>query len=200
VKWLVKYSASLVSHALWFPEFKTYLDLYLKGKTIDELNQLSDDENLLQQKTNRRARQISRIIGRRLIKIDDEILELFPQLDVTNQKVVDLLGVMLNNKLFAEFVYEAYRPEMILGDLKLEDYEIQSFFNQKQLENKQVEGWTDQTIQRLKRSFKAFLRDSSLTKLTNGYDAVTPVLIDHQLHDLMLQHDLEYYLASLEGR
>jgi hypothetical protein len=196
---VVKYSASIVSHALWFSEFKEYLNLYLAGKTIDEINELSDNENFLQLKTKKRAKQVSRILGNRIKKIDNSILKLFPQLDVSNQKIVDLLGVMLNSQLFSEFLYETYRQEMILGDMKLESFEIQSFFNQKQMESKQAETWTDQTVKRLKGSFKTFLRESSLTKPAKDYDIVTPVLLDHRLHNLMLQHNLEYYLAALEG-
>lgn len=196
-----KYSAAIISHNLWFPEFNIYLNLILQGKTVLEVNKLSDAENILQERTPTRAKQISRILGHRVEALPESIIELYPSLDLSNQKIVDFISIMLCSKLISEFMYEVYRDELILGDMQLNDSEIQAFLTRKQGESEQIAGWTDQTIHRLKSALKTFLRDTGLvTGENNGIaDKVTPIFLDDRLVQLMKDEKLEYELSSLKG-
>ncbi|GKS82284.1 hypothetical protein LPAF129_19700 [Ligilactobacillus pabuli] len=196
-----KYSAAIISHNLWFNEFNIYLNYVLEGKTIAEVNELSDNENVLQAKTPTRARQISRILGHRVEALPQSIKDLYPTLDVTNQKVVDFLSVMLCSKLMSEFMYEVYRDELILGDMRLDDSEIQAFLTEKQGESEQVAGWTSQTIHRLKGCFKTFVRETGLVMSENNgvSDKVTPIFLDDRLVQTMKDEKLDYELSSLKG-
>ncbi|HIZ95241.1 MAG TPA: DUF1819 family protein [Candidatus Ligilactobacillus excrementavium] len=198
---MAKYSAAIVSHNLWFNEFNIYMNYIIDGKTEAEVNELSDNENILQAKTPTRARQISRILGHRVNALPQSIKDLYPSLDIENQKIVDFVGVMQCSQLLSEFMYEVYRDELILGDMKLEDSEIQAFITRKQGESEQVAGWTDKTIHRLKASFKTFLRETGLisNEKDGVADLVTPIFLDDRLIQIMKDEKLEYELSSLKG-
>ncbi len=193
--------SAIISHNLWFNEFNIYLGHILTGKSVVEVNELSDSENILQAQTPTRARQISRILGHRVEALPNNIKELYDQLDINNKKIVDFISIMLCSKLISEFMYETYRDELILGDTRLEDSEIQAFITRKQEESEQVAGWTDQTTHRLKAALKTFLRDTGLVRNEkNGIsDSVTPVFLDDQLVEAMQDGGLEQELSSLRG-
>lgn len=190
----------MVSHAFWLNEFSQYIDLVNDGISTEEIKRKSIEDNCFKQSTKARAKDIFNILNRRVGSLDEDYLELYPRLDITSQKMVNLITVMNNNQLFKEFMYETYRDELIVGDAKLYDYEVESFFNQKIQESEQIANWTDVTIKRLAGVFKTFNREAGLLKNQSKYDDVIRPVIDYRLEDLLVTKKNSEMLAILLGR
>ncbi|AZN76639.1 DUF1819 domain-containing protein [Lactobacillus acidophilus] len=190
------YNGGIASYAIWLPEFTKFVELYEDGKSIAEIKQLSDDENIFQMSTPARARRCSRNLALRIKKLPDSIVDLYPRLNPVNQNLVALISVMLTSRILDEFIYEVYRPKAIIHNDTLQDYEIEAFFNNKRIESDTVANWSLKTIKRLKGAVKTYLRDAGL--MTADNKLLFP-FIDSQLVLLMKKEGLDYELAALGG-
>lgn len=197
---VAKYSAGITSVRLWFKEFKQCLELYHEGYTIVEIKKASDDENIFQFSSTARARRSSRNLTQRLAALPEDVVELFPALDIENQKLVTLLSIMLLNQFVNDFMYEVYRDELIMGDRTLEDREANAFLMRKQVENEQVAAWTEQTGKRVLGSVKGMLRETGLLERHGDVDRVNQAFVDRRLAEALVRNNLSKELAALQGR
>ena len=195
------YNGGIASYAIWLPEFTKFILLYQSGKTIDEIKQLSDEENIFQMSSVARAKRCSRNLAVRINALPQSIINLYPSLNVANQKLVALISMMLTSKILDEFVYDVYRSKASLQETNLSDYEVEEFINNKRIESPEVAEWSLNTIKRLKGALKTFIRDAGLlekNQITKKDTLVFP-LIDSQLILLMKKEKLNYELAALGG-
>lgn len=150
-----------------------------------------------------RAKRASRNIVRRITSLPVSVIEIFPHLDISNQKLVALLSMMLTNPLVDDFVYEVYRNEIVLGDRILEPREVRAFFIKKQMESEQVSVWTDKTTRRVMNAVLSILRDAGLLRkptsnIANGDEVLKPYL-SFDLVNVMKETGLTRELAALGG-
>lgn len=197
---MLQYSATLIGHSFWFQEFSRYIDLLERNLTPEDIQDMAIEDNYFQASTVSRANKMIHALRRRAASLDVDYWDLFPLLDVANQKLVNLLTVMFTDRLFNEFMYEVYRNELLLGDAQLHQFEIEAFFNQKQLENPQISHWTPQTVHRLESAYRSFLREADLLVNQGSYDTVNRALIDTRLITLLRSKGVNQELASLLGR
>lgn len=194
------YSATLVSQSFWFREFSQYLDLLTQGLSPEDIRDEALEENAFRMSSPARAKKMIYAVQRRVAVLDVDYYDLFPYLDIVNQKLVNLLAVMFSDTLFDEFMYEVYRKELLLGDGQLHPFEVETFFNQKRLENLQAARWTPQTVRRLASSYLSFLRETNLLVNQGTYDHVNRILIDQRLVTLLRAKEANPELAALIGR
>lgn len=195
------YNGGIASYAIWLPEFTKFISQYQSGKTIDEIKRLSDEENIFQMSSKLRAKRCSRNLAVRVKALPQSIINLYPSLNVANQKLVALLSMMLTSKILDEFIYDVYRPKVSLQETNFNNYEIEEFINNKRIESSEIAEWSLNTIKRLKGALKTFMRDAGLLEKdneTNKDNLVFP-LIDSQLVLLMKKEKLNYELAALGG-
>lgn len=197
---MAKYNAHLVAVSFWFNEFSQFIDLLNQGKSLEEIKTISVEDNYFKQSSKLRTLEMFSQLKQRTDTLNGDYFELFTSLDIPNQKIVNLISVINMDKLFSEFMYESFRNELLLGDSKLYDYEVQSFFDRKQAEDDQVASWTDETITRLSGSYLTFLREAGLLEDKGEYDDVIRPLIDIRLQDVMRDNNENVALASLLGR
>lgn len=195
-----KYSATMVSHSFWFAEFQAYIELLNAGYSEDDIRAKAEEDNYFKQKTAARTQDLLKVLKKRLVTLDQDYFVLFPSLDISNQKLVNLISIMNMNRLFNEFMYEVYRGELLLGDARLHDYEIEDFFNRKRVENAQIADWTEETVERLAGIFKTFCREAELLKNRGDYDEVNRPMLDLRLEDLLQAKHAHRNLAVLLGR
>lgn len=157
-----KYSAGAVKFALWFMEFRKEVQLLLQGKTFEEIKALSVEENIFGASTPARAAMIQSTLTARIQSLDPSFYTLFMDSDVATQKLYALTGSFAHDTLFFDFMYEVIREKMIIGTSILTDADIRIFFKNKQAQDENVEKWTDQTLQRLGRSYKTQLFEAGL--------------------------------------
>lgn len=195
-----QYSATLVSQSFWFQELSQYLGLLNQDVVPTDIREMAIEENYFQSSTPARAKKMIGAVQRRAATLDVDYQDLFPLLDLTNQKLINLLAVMFSDRLFDEFMYEVYRNELLLGDAQLHQFEVETFFNQKQLENPKIAHWTPQTIQRLASAYRNFLREADLLVNQGTYDTVNRALVDARLMALLRAKGANQELAALLGR
>ena len=185
-----KYSAGAVKFALWFMEFRKEVQLLSQGKSFEEIKVLSEDENIFGASTPARAAMIQSTLTARIQNMYPSFYSLFMDSDVATQKLYALTGSFAHDTLFFDFMYEVVREKMIIGTAMLTDADIRIFFKNKQAQDELVAKWTDQTLQRLGRSYKTQLFEAGL--LDDQSRAIERKILKPIL-DPVLKHWLEDY-------
>lgn len=193
-----KYNGGIASYAIWLPEFTKFIQLYLQGKSIENIKNLSDKENIFRMSTKSRAQRCSRNLTTRVQNLPQSIIELYPDLDTSNQKLVALISVMRTSRLLSEFIYEIYRPKRELHNETLKNYEIENFLNNKRIESEEISNWSLNTIKRLNGALKTYLRDAGLAEIKNRKENILIFpFIDFRLRSVMKKEKMNYELAAL---
>lgn len=196
-----KYSAKAVKFSLWFMEFRKEVQLLAQGRSFDEIKALSIEQNIFGASTPARATIIQSTLTARIKNLDSSFYALFMESDIATQKLYALTGSFVHDTLFFDFMYEVVREKMIIGTSVLTDADIRIFFKNKQAQDEVVAKWTEQTLQRLGRSYKAQLYEAGIlddkTRRTER-QILKPIL------DPTLKHWLEDYgygqvVKALEG-
>lgn len=173
-----KYSAGLVSKRFWFYEIKQYIEMLNDGKTEIEIKQLSEDTNIFGAPSESRAKEVFNATRRRVNILGKEMQELFPKLNIDNQKIVALISVFLLNDLFLEFMIEVYQTQIKKGRMEITTTEYKAFFSEKQRTNESVASWKPYTYSRLGSAYKNYLQESGLIRENDSVDRITPKAID----------------------
>lgn len=195
----LEYSAGAVSKGFWFQEFKKYTNLLQEGKTAKEIKELQEKENILLAPSPSYGKRMIGEVAKRTKSIPKEIMELFFNLNVSDQKLINLLGIMITDRLFFEYMYEVYRENLILGTKNFEDSNTRIFFKNKSEQNKKVAQYTEQTKKRLGTAYKTYLKEANLILEENGILIYHKPIIDIQLENKMKNPPLYPYLKALTG-
>lgn len=175
------YGAGLVSQGFWFYEIKQYIDLLNEGKTESEIKQLSEENNVFGAVSASRAKETFNGTRRRVRVLDSDMYDLFPKLNIDNQKIVVLIAVLLLNDLFLEFLLEVFQEKIHKGVLELSGTDFRSFFSEKQRTNETVATWKPYTYNRLASAYKSYLLKSGLIREQHNIFIITPKVLDQRL-------------------
>lgn len=195
----LEYSAGAVSKGFWFQEFKKYNQLLKEEKTVAEIKELQERENILLAPSPSYGKKMIGEVSKRTKALPKEILRLFFNLNVADQKLINILGIMMTDRLFFEYMYEVYREQLILGAKIFEDSNIRIFFKNKSEQSKKVAGFTEQTKRRLATAYKTYLKEANLIKEENNHLIYHKPIIDIQLEAQMKKPSLYPYLKALTG-
>lgn len=173
-----KYSSGLVSESFWFVECKKIIKLKSDGLSWDEIEAMCIAENLLGIPKEYRAKRIFGYLKNRIAVLDKETIAIFLDGDIATQKIIVLLAIAKQNRLFYEFLYEAYREKAILGICEMNDSDINIFFGNKQEQSEDIAKWTDVTLKRLRSAYMNFMVDAGLLTVNKKKKEITPPVID----------------------
>ena len=173
-----KYSAGLVSQSFWFVEFKGIVKLIESGRTDDEIKTLCLEENFFGASKEYRAKRIYGYIWNRVKQMDEAMIKLFVESDLATQKIINLICILKMDRLFFEFIYEVYREKAILGFDKIEDVDMNIFFNEKEIQNADIANWKDATKKRLRNIYTNYMIDANLLTLENNEKKITIPILD----------------------
>lgn len=182
----LQYSAGAVSKGFWFQELKKYIELLQKGNTGADIKKLQRKENILLAPSLAYGEKMIGEMNRRVKVLPKEIIELFPNLIVSDQKLVNLLSIMMTDRLFFEYMYEVYRENIILGRKNFEDMDTRVFFKNKSEQSQKVAQYTDQTKRRLAGAYKTYLKEANLI-----LDRDNSLIYNRQVMDLRLERELK---------
>lgn len=195
----MKYSAGLVSTSFWFIESKKIAELILEGYSKEEILSTALEDNIFQVESERRIRDITNTVYRRLNSFPEEVLEYFVRVDVNSAKVFVLISILKNDRLFFEFMYEVFREHIILGDLTLKNKDYEIFFDNKAYQSDNVSEWVDETRSRLKRSYNTMLSETGVLDTSSNERVILLPFIDLKFKDILIEHDLGTYLYAITG-
>lgn len=195
----LNYSAGAVSKGFWFIEFRKYLELLQEGKSTKEVKELQEKENIFLAPSHSYGKRMIGEIQKRVMEIPDEILDLFWSLNISDQKLINLLGIMLTDRLFFEYIYEIYREALILGTQSFEDSQIRIFFKNKSEQSEKVAEYTVETKRRLATAYKTYIKEANLIKEEKGILIYNKVIMDLRLEEKMKSSSLLPYFKALTG-
>lgn len=195
----LKYSAGAVSKGFWFQEFKKYIYELGKGKTESQIKKEQEENNIFMAPSPSYGKKMINEMARRVNALPKDIIELFPKLNVSDQKLVNLLGIMLTDRLFFEFMYEVYREALLTGTKVFEDRAVRIFLKNKSEQSEKVAGYTEETKERLRVAYKTYLREANLLKDEGKYTVYQKPIMDVSLENRLKEPSLYPYLAAITG-
>lgn len=195
----LEYSAGLMSQSFWFLEFKKCVRMRKSGMSFDEIKNKCVEENLFGAAKEYRALRMSRYIANRVKVMDDSLVELFCNSDVATQKLINLITILMSDRLFFEFMYEVYREKIALGIPIMDVSDVNTFFSRKETQNELIAGWKDSTKKHLRSNYLNFLTDANLLTVIDRKKTITPPLIDIMLEKYLLSTNQEIILKALTG-
>ena len=170
-----QYTAGLVSKPFWFYEYKAYVNELLNGSSADEIRSSAFEKHLFSAAKEYRVKEILNCVSRRVTQFDQDWQELFGQQSVMVQRMMVLLSIMADDKLFFTFMYRVYRDKLIVGAESLESSDVLAFF-------------------RLMQNGK-LLNDAGLL----AGDKMVPPLPSSALKQYLKAHDMNAYLMAITG-
>lgn len=176
-----KYSSGLVSESFWFVECKKIIKLKYDGLSWDEIKAMCLTDNLLGISKEYRGKRIFGYLKNRIERLDRETISIFLDGDIATQKIIILVAIAKQNRLFFEFLYEVYREKVILGVREINDSDINIFFGNKQEQSEDIDKWTDVTLKRLRSTYLNFMVDARLITVNGKSKELTPPVIDGAL-------------------
>ena len=196
-----KYSAGAVKFSLWFMEFRKEVQLLAQGRTFDEIKALSIEQNIFGASTPARATIIQSTLTARIKNLDSSFYAFFMESDIATQKLYALTGSFVHDTLFFDFMYEVVREKMIIGTSVLTDADIRIFFKNKQTQDEVVAKWTEQTLQRLGRSYKAQLYEAGILddKARRTERQILKPILDPTLKYWLEDYGYGQVVKALEG-
>lgn len=195
----LKYSASIISSSFWFVESRKVAELMLEGYSKDEILEMALEDNIFQVESERRIRDTTNTVYRRLKSFPEEVLEYFIRVDVNSAKVFVLISILKTDNLFFEFMYEVFREHIILGDLTLKNKDFEMFFDNKAYQSDIVSEWVDETRGRLKRGYSNMLSEAGVLDTSNNERVILLPFIDLKFKDILIKNDLGTYLYAITG-
>lgn len=194
-----KYSAGIAAKGFWFLEFKKYLQLENMGKTKKEIREIQASENIFCSNTERTGLRILGETASRSKILDKELKDMFFDLDSQNQRIINLIAIMKSDRLFFEFIYHAYKEELMIGteifDLKI----IRKFLSNKRAQDDDVANFTDGTIKRLCGAYSTYLKEAGLIDNVSGIMKIKRVVLDYRLEQILKKEKFSLIYKAIKG-
>lgn len=194
-----KYSAGLMAQSFWFIEFKKIVQLIDEGKSKEEIKYACVDENLFGAQNPYRANRMFGYLFNRASCMDDDLRELFLNSDMSTQKIINLICVLLLDRLFFDFIYEVYRDKAFLGVDSITITDVNIFFRDKALQSDEVANWNDSTTRHLRNNYTGFMADAGLLEKDGAAFKITIPLLDFSLEMYLRSHNGEVMLKAITG-
>ena len=195
-----KYSAGIVSKLFWAVEAKKTAILFRKGMKRSEIKEKIVEENIYQALNTSRA---TRMFGNIYSRIDSLGIQLTEWLSIGDFEeicVINMISIMLTERLFADFMYEIFRNKLILGDYELKDNDFNSFIADKKLQSDEIAEWTDETIGKIRQTFYKMLIDGGFAKINNnGVREIVKPILSYEVENYLKDNGMEKYLYSMTG-
>lgn len=195
----MKYSAGMVSQLFWFTETKMTVGLINQGMTFEDILCKVLNENIYQIKAEDRRKRAFNCILKRINALPENLAKKIDRMDTSSAKILMLIGIMKTDLLFFEFVYEVFREKIKLGEKKLEDKDLNLFFDNKLSQSEIVQKWSDSGIKKLKNCYVKLLAEAGLLSDTKGNREIIPALINYKVADELVKADMEVYLNAVKG-
>lgn len=124
---------------LWVHETETMFSLMIReGKSIEEIKQKIEDENIFNAASANRAGDIRKALTRRSNAVDDEFRTTFLNQSKDAQKIMCAILLMLTDRTFYEFMDLVYREKLITGNIKISDADVIGYIHDVQAKDEKA--------------------------------------------------------------
>ena len=164
---------------LWYRETKQCIELLKEGKTLDEIKELSQNENIFNAASSSRADNIRVVTARRVKSVNEEFLDFFTSQDAMTQKQLCIVLVMLTDRTFYEFMNNIFREKMILGVSELFDSDLIGFVHRLQESDERIAKWSDAAVIKVRDNYKHILKEAEfISESGTTREIVRPIVSD----------------------
>ncbi|BAN75038.1 MULTISPECIES: DUF1819 family protein [Lacticaseibacillus] len=195
-----KLSASIVSQGFWFREFVATASMLNSGKSWNDVDQAIIEDNVFQLSSKNRQNDVRLAMHRRYHELPDDFTKNLDQFTLSNQKLINLVAIMKMSALVEDFVLTVVKTEFVMGDLKLEPYEIGTYMRNLPLMHPEASHWRSVTVKKLKNKLREYLVASGLAEHKEENLVLQRAVLDPQVERLLKQHDMTQYIEALTGR
>jgi len=195
----MQYSAGMVSRLFWFNESRKIARLMEQGMSKEAIRELCLQENLFQVAAPYRTIEIINGAYRRLDKLDKFLLHTVAEGDISSAKQTLLYAVMRSDRLFFEFMHDVFRGKIILGDLFLQDKDINNFLTAKAEQYEEIAAWSEATMTKLRQCYWKVLQEAGLVIRQAGKGTLQVPVVVPELGQHFAQNGQSEYLVALTG-
>lgn len=143
----MEYSAGLTSKLFWLQESRKTASYILDGYSKTDIRKIAWEENIYQVKAEYRAYEVLNGTYRRVSALPKAVLQAFITCDVETAKILNLIAILMDSRLFFEFFHEIYDEKIRLGEKEITDRDLNVFFADKAMQSDVVAGWTDTAVE-----------------------------------------------------
>lgn len=195
----MEYSAGLTSKLFWLQESKKTAEYILKGFTKEEIKAIAWKENIYQVKAEYRAYEVLNGTYRRMNLLLKELLQKFLESDIQTSKIINLIAIMQDSRIFYEFMHEVFKEKRNLGEKELTDRDLNVYFDRKAAESQDVAKWTEVAVKKLKQCFTRMLFEAGVISSSKSPRMISDILIDYRVKNLLEESGLKNYLNVIVG-
>ena len=176
------YNGGLTAEQFLFYEIRIVAKLYLDGKSIDEIIEYIQRDNLFQYPTEREVSRLTRACHKRLVALDnDKLVYELANAPVEVAKQINLYAMMRYNRLVREFMEGLIGEKYRQHDFSFTKKDINVFFSRLREQNDDIAAWSEQTIAKLKQVLTKCLIE---TEMLDSFR-------DHNLNPIFISAELE---------
>lgn len=195
----MQYNSNLLRDSFWLNETRKTAELILEGLSKEEIMDLSLNENIFGQNSERRKRDIVQTMYKRLNDFPEEILEYFLRVDVTSAKIFVLISILRNDRLFFEFMYEVFREHILVGNYILRGRDFDIFFNNKATQNEKVDSWSESNIYRLSSRYRTILNEAGVIDNSGDDKQIIVPFVDLRLKNMLIEKGFGPFVYVITG-
>ena len=195
----MEYSAGLTSKLFWLQESKKTAEYILRGYNRSEIRKIAWEENIYQVKAEYRAYEVLNGTYRRVSALPEAVLQAFTTCDVETAKILNLIAILIDSRLFFEFFHEVYDEKIRLGEKEITDRDLNVFFSDKAMQSDVVASWTETAVRKLKQCFTRMMFEAGLLENSTKPRNIRLIHIDYRTEELLTANGLGEYLKAVKG-
>ena len=176
------YNGALTAEQFLFYEIRIVAKKHLEEKSIDEIIEYIQRDNLFQYPTEREVARLTRACHKRLVALDnDKLVYELANAPAEVAKQINLYAMMRYNRLVREFMEGLIGEKYRQHDFSYTKKDINVFFSRLREQNDDIAAWSEQTIAKLKQVLTKCLIE---TEMLDSFR-------DHNLNPIFISAELE---------
>lgn len=195
----MEYSAGLTSKLFWLQEARKTASYIADGLSKSEIRAIAWEKNIYQVRAEYRAYEVLNGTYRRVSLLPTDVLKAFLSCDIESAKVLNLISILMDSRLFFEFMHEVYDEKLRIGESEITDRDLNVFFADKAMQSEVVAGWSDAAVKKLKQCFCRMMYEAGLLENSAKPRTMRRIHIDYRTEELLKRNGLEAYLNVVKG-
>lgn len=195
----MEYSAGLTSKLFWLQESRKTASYIVEGYDKAGIKAIAWNENIYQVKAEYRAYEVFNGTYRRVSVLPETVLKVFTSCDIETAKIINLIAILMDSRLFFEFMHEVYDEKIRLGEKEITDRDLNVFFADKAAQSKVVASWTEVAVKKLKQCFTRMMFEAGLLDSSAKPRMIKPIHIEYRTEELLYENGLGEYLKVVKG-
>lgn len=174
----------------WLQEMRLAINAVVNDNIdISGLKELSDSENFFSAASKARAKETANGVIRRMNEVDDRFFSYFLSAPFDEQKLLNMVMIMLEDRTVYEFMNEVYKEKLINGEAIITDAEILGFIHDIQGRDPKAAKWTDPSMKKCRTCIKGFLSDGGLATHEYRQMAIERPIMTQSLIEFLRSED-----------